>query len=73
MKKLILLLLLLAFCGCGGTYTRDGVASKTIPGYIYTTKVGNCEYVVYDHNIGYAGMGGICHKGDCNNPIHTPK
>ncbi len=37
-------------------------------GFIVKTKMGACEYVVFD---GYHN-GGIVHAGDCTNPIHQP-
>jgi hypothetical protein len=71
MKKLILLLGILGLFGC---YNKQTVETKKTQ--IVTSEGRNpltviiiegCEYLEYSQGHQYS----LCHKGNCNNPIHN--
>lgn len=74
--KIHVIAITILLCSCVGpeeSHVTDPSSSSTVPGDIYITVVDGCEYVVWDHPAGYAGMGGITHKGNCSNTIHQTR
>lgn len=73
MKRILLLLPLLALVGCCPV-TKSSVSSmaELADGYGSTriVTIRRCEYVCYVTAGGYGA--GVCHAGDCSNPIHLP-
>lgn len=69
MKTLAIMVgaLLLMSAGCGELPSSE--PAETTNNELSVFKVDDCEYVVFD---GYK-QGGVCHKGDCSNPIHQSK
>jgi hypothetical protein len=65
--RTILLFSLLALAGCENAdapkVTQE--VGNNVPGAVYTTTINDHRYIVWEHNTGYAGMGGICHDESC--------
>jgi len=77
MKPTHLLLAALVLSGCGDakpSLQSNNVEYGGYKGEVYVITVNGCQYVAsHYHPLGsYGSSGGICHAGNCSNPIHYP-
>lgn len=68
--RALLILFAVALVGCKPLPKQDVKAAEGIPGRVYVTQVGGCNYVIWEDVVYKGGAGGITHAGDCPNPIH---
>lgn len=66
MKPLMILIALLCV-GCGEYKQRTD--QEIWENNLYRVKYGACDYIVFAEY----KKGGVCHAGDCPNPIHKEK
>lgn len=66
MKKLLVLLLLLAACGKHGAVDTVSVGDGARAVMFDVYRIDGCEYIGRKHGVDSF----ITHKGDCDNPIH---
>lgn len=69
MKKILLLFVAALMMSCQSSEPKvsqpDSRQSLELKDNIYIVEIDSCEYIIFKRKIGYAGMGGICHKENC--------
>ena len=70
MKQLLIAFVCFAFVGCNRKSENKSPAKSTsvdMNKTIQEVTIDSCQYIIF---IGFY-KGGITHKGNCNNPIHS--